>query len=149
MESAGWANKGPPTVALPSAGDRPRGRLDEIHDVKLDDMLRCPLALPIGQARCGAATQEDRGLHVEAPVVLGGLGVRPDAFDVDSDCARGQDAGGGTNAPDSTGLKFSIPMVEKSIAASQPSQSIPSDLSSESQIPMCWGEPSLTMTADQ
>ena len=49
-------------------------------------------------------------------------------------CARGQGAGGGTKVPDSTGLKPEGSRAEGSIAASQPSQSIPSALSSESQI---------------
>ena len=39
--------------------------------------------------------------------------------------------------------------MPRSIAASQAPQSLPADFASDSQIPTCWGEPSLTMTADQ
>ena len=42
--------------------------------------------------------------------------------------AQGARSGGGTSAPDSTGAKSRASMPAMSIAASQPSQSIPSDL---------------------
>jgi RimJ/RimL family protein N-acetyltransferase len=70
-------------------------------------------------------------------------------FDLHRVVARAQGAGGGTSFPDSTGLKFSTPMLAKSVDANQAKQSLAVEGSSESQIPIRWGEPSLTMTADQ
>ena len=107
----------------------------------------------LGKARTTVGDANDRRSAVEAmrAAVVEWLGVSPDAFDVDSDCARGQGAGsgGGHQCPGLHGTELPRSSSAGLIDATKASQSLPAAGSADSQIPICCGEPSLTMTADQ